>query len=181
MKWPLTDVFRVVDTSTFLYFTRVLIFEQWMEDHETTATFNIAETCAASISVEDLEKLAEYRTGPVLDLSTKLVYGDIRGSDRLRENLSGLYSAKTTDLLSKENVLITNGAIAANFIAFYSLITRGDHVICHYPTYQQLYSVPASLGADVSFWKTTAAKGWKLDIEELEALLRPNTKMIVIK
>jgi len=61
------------------------------------------------------------------------------------------------------------------------LVGPGDHVICHYPTYQQLYSVPTSLGAEVSLWKSDAGNGWQLDIEELERLIRPNTKLIIIK
>jgi aspartate/methionine/tyrosine aminotransferase len=152
-----------------------------MEEHETKAKHNIAETCAASISVDDLQNLADNRSVPILDLSRKLVYGEIRGSDRLRSNLAGLYSAKVANPLPKENILITNGAIAANFLVFYTFLQQGDHVICHYPTYQQLYSVPASLGAEVSLWKTKPENGWRLDAEELEKLIKPNTKLIIIK
>ena len=152
-----------------------------MDEYETTAKFNIAETCAASISIEDLQGLSEDKTRTVFSFSTKLTYGAIRGSERLRSNLAGLYSAKAASPLPMENILITPGAIAANFTLLYALIGKGDHVICHYPTYQQLYSVPASLGADVSLWKAQEDKDWQLEIEELKSLLRPETKMIIIK
>lgn len=75
---------------------------------------------------------------------------------------------------------MTNGAIQANFLALYTQVGPGDHVICHYPTYQQLYSVPESLGAEVSLWKSQERNGWQLDLEELKSLLRPNTKMIIL-
>ncbi|KAJ5895030.1 hypothetical protein N7495_006721 [Penicillium taxi] len=156
--------------------------EQWMDEYENTAKYNIAETCCASISVDDLQALSEDKdTNPLSQLqSTKLTYGAIRGSKRIRGILADLYSVKTPTPLPASNILITAGAIQANFLALYSLIGPGDHVVCHYPTYQQLYSIPASLGADVSFWKSKAANGWQLDLEELKGLIRPNTKLIII-
>lgn len=83
--------------------------------------------------------------------------------------------------LPADNILITPGAIAANHLVFYSLLGPGDHVICHYPTYQQLYAVPASLGAEVDLWRADPAKKWIPDLEDLKQHLKPNTKMIIIK
>jgi DNA-binding transcriptional MocR family regulator len=156
---------------------------QWMDKYELTAKYNTAETCCASISIDDLRELSEDKdANPLTALqSTKLTYGAIRGSDKLRETLSNLYSAKIPGLVSKDNVLITAGAIQANFLLLYTLVGPGDHIICHYPTYQQLYSVPASLGAEVSLWKSKQSNDWQLDIEELKSLIRPNTKLIIIK
>ncbi|KAE8136215.1 hypothetical protein BDV38DRAFT_272262 [Aspergillus pseudotamarii] len=154
--------------------------EQWMDKHEHHAKYNIAETCCASISVKDLQELSEDKSLSPLDLSTKLTYGAIRGSERLRGTLANLYSVKTPTRLPSDNVLITPGAIQANFLLLYSLVGPGDHVICHYPTYQQLYSVPASLGAEVSLWKSKEKDGWKLDLNELKELIRPNTKLIIL-
>lgn len=152
-----------------------------MDKYETAAKYNIAETCSAPISVNDLIGLSEDKSTNPLDLSAKLTYGSIRGSEQLRGNLARLYSVKTPTPLPQDNVLITAGAIQANFLLLYTLLGPGDHVICHYPTYQQLYSVPESLGAEVSLWKSKAADGWKLDVKELEGLIRPNTKLIILK
>ena len=153
-----------------------------MDDYETTAKYNIAETCVASISLDDLQDLSEDKSSSPLHLnSRKLTYGAIRGSPELRTNLANLYSSKATTRFTADNILITPGAIAANFIVLYGLIGKGDHVICHYPTYQQLYEVPSRLGAEVSLWRAHEDKQWQLDIKELESLVRPNTKMIIIK
>jgi len=149
-----------------------------MDKHETTAKNNIAETCVASISLETLKSLSEDKESDIWSTSTKLTYGAIRGSDRLRGNLANLYSAKKP--FQAENILITPGAIAANLISFYGLIGKGDHVICHYPTYQQLYEIPRSLGAEVDYWKAREDKKWQLDIDDLKPLIRPTTKMIII-
>jgi aspartate/methionine/tyrosine aminotransferase len=83
--------------------------------------------------------------------------------------------------MSENSILITPGAIMANHLIFYALVGPGDHVICHYPTYQQLYDTPKSLGADVDLWKTSADKNWSVDLDELEKLIKDNTKLIVIK
>lgn len=152
-----------------------------MDAYETSAKYNIAETCAASISLEDLKGLSENKSKSVWDPSTKLTYGAIRGSENLRSDLARLYSSKSASPLPAGNILITPGAIAANHLLLYSLVGRGDHVICHYPTYQQLYTVPASLGAEVSLWKAKEDAKWQLDIEDLKSLIKPNTKLIIIK
>lgn len=149
-----------------------------MDTHETSAKYNIGETCIASLSLASLQSLSANPKAQLFDPTTKLTYGCIRGSHELRSNVARLYPAES---LSAEDILITSGAIAANLIVFYALLRAGDHVICHYPTYQQLYDVPASLGAEVSLWKAREEEWWRLDIEELEDLVRPNTKMIIIK
>ncbi|EAU35508.1 conserved hypothetical protein [Aspergillus terreus NIH2624] len=151
-----------------------------MDKYETQAKYNVAETCCASISVADLQDLCEDKSLNPLDLSTKLTYGAIRGSEQLRSTLANLYSVRTPSPLPADNVLVTSGAIQANFLALYALVGPGDHVICHYPTYQQLYSVPDSLGAEVSLWKAKEEDGWKLDVNELKELIRPNTKLIIL-
>ncbi|TKX21032.1 aminotransferase-like protein 5 [Elsinoe australis] len=152
----------------------------WMDEYETIAKYNIAETCCASISVDELAQLSDSKPDKVIDTSTALTYGDIRGSTALRNNLARLYSSKVGTPLPPDNILIQPGAISANFLVFDALIGPGDHVICHYPTYQALYEVPKSLGAEVDLWKADPNNGWKLDMEVLEKLIRPNSKMLVL-
>jgi aspartate/methionine/tyrosine aminotransferase len=155
---------------------------QWMDEYEVTpGVLNIAETCAASVSINDLLALSEDPNIPhPIDLSKKLTYGSIRGSDALRERLASLYSVRTSTPLPKDNVLITQGAINANFLILYTLIGPGDHVVCMHPTYQQLYDVPKSLGAEVSLWKLRRENKYIPDIEDLKGLVKDNTKLIII-
>ncbi|PNS21840.1 hypothetical protein CAC42_438 [Sphaceloma murrayae] len=154
--------------------------EQWMDEYETIAKYNIAETCCASISVNDLCQLSDSKPDSIIDLSTALTYGEIRGSSALRNNLSRLYSSKVGTPLPPDNILIQPGAISANFLVFNALVGPGDHVICHYPTYQALYDVPKSLGAEVDLWKANPDNDWKLDVDQLEKLLKPNSKLLVL-
>jgi aspartate/methionine/tyrosine aminotransferase len=146
-----------------------------MDLYENDAKHNLAETCCASISLNDLLSLSNKKD--LVDYSQKQVYGAIRGSEALRTKIANLYSQR----VSAEGVLVTNGAIQANFLALYTNIGPGDHVICQYPTYQQLYSVPESFGAEVSLWRSNEEKEWSLDEGELKALIKPNTKLIILK
>ncbi|KAF2224585.1 pyridoxal phosphate-dependent transferase [Elsinoe ampelina] len=154
--------------------------EQWMDEYETIAKYNIAETCCASISVNELASLSDSKPDKIVDLSTALTYGEIRGATALRDNLARLYSSKVGTPLPADNILIQPGAISANFLVFDALVGPGDHVICHYPTYQALYDVPRSLGAEVDLWKADPTDGWKLDIEVFKKLIKPNTKLLVL-
>ncbi|KAJ6443099.1 elongation factor G [Purpureocillium lavendulum] len=157
--------------------------EQWMDDYETTpGVLNVAETCCSSISIDDMRRLSEGKGEPGGPLQTtrRLTYGSIRGSVVLRERVAALCSQGASEVLTADNVIITQGAIGANFLALYSLVGSGDHVICVYPTYQQLYSVPQSLGADVSLWRLREDNGYAPDLGELDALVRQNTRMIIV-
>lgn len=157
-----------------------------VRSYETTpGVLNIAETCSESISVEDLQALSTDKSGASpLRLSTKLTYGAIRGTDALRRRVAALYDDNDTDSkagpLPLENVMITQGAISANFLLCYSLVGPQDHVICVYPTYQSLYGVPQSLGAEVSLWRLKEENGYIPDVSELEVLAKSNTKLIVL-
>lgn len=156
--------------------------EQWMDHYENTpGVLNIAETCAASVSIDELVSLSTEKGGAgPFSTSLKLTYGPIRGSPALRQRLAKLSTAfggETQSAVEADDVIITQGAINANFLVFYSLIGPGDHVVCVYPTYQQLYSVPESLGAEVSLWRLKAENGFVPDVSELEALVQSNTKV----
>jgi aspartate/methionine/tyrosine aminotransferase len=151
-----------------------------MDAHENNCKYNIAETCCASISVDQLRELSEDKSRQVIDTSKVLTYGAIRGSEELRNNLARLYSAKVSNPLSPDNILTTPGAIQANYLTTYALVGPGDHVICHYPTYQSLYEVPKQLGAEVDLWKATPENAWLPTIDALKSLIKPNTKLIII-
>lgn len=150
--------------------------------YETTpGVLNIAETCAASVSIDDLHALSSDKTSTSpLALSRKLTYGAIRGSEVLRQRVAALYTEDVHEPLRATNIMITQGAIVANFLLFYTLVGPQDHIICVYPTYQQLYGVPQSLGAEVSLWKLKKENAYIPDVRELDSLAKSNTKMIVI-
>ncbi|OAX79626.1 hypothetical protein ACJ72_06050 [Emergomyces africanus] len=126
--------------------------ESYLNDNGPKAKHNITSSCSLPISLEGLKSLSDNVSSeedgalPADLRSRAMDYGAPFGSEKLRARLASLYSVKASTSLSAENVLITPGASLANFLIFYGLCDRGDHVICHYPTYQQLYTQPAALG-----------------------------------
>jgi aspartate/methionine/tyrosine aminotransferase len=149
--------------------------EQWMNEYETRCDWNLAETCVESLTVAELLETAGL-AGSILDelLPMKLTYGPIEGSGRLRDNVAALYADQ-----SRENVLITHGASGANQLAYLTLVEPGDRVVSALPTYQQHYSIPESLGADVRILRLREENGFLPDLDELRELAGGAAKLIV--
>lgn len=155
---------------------RTFDVERWMDDYENLAVNNVAETCVDSMAVKDLLEMTG-RTDEIVSelIDMRLTYGHIPGSPSLRQGIAGLYETMTED-----NILVMNGGSAANFMIFYSLIEPGDKVISVNPTYQQLYSIPESFGANVEILPLKAEDGFFPDLEKLARMATPGTKMICI-
>ncbi|MBL6694394.1 MAG: aminotransferase [Luminiphilus sp.] len=148
--------------------------EIWMNEWETRCTYNLAETCVASITIEELLALSGRNERDLSELlSMKLTYGDIEGSDRLRTAISKLY-ANT----SIADITITHGTIAANMLVHKGLVERGDHVVSIIPTYQQHYSIPRSIEANVATLSLEASDSFLPNLDRLRSLVTPETKLI---
>jgi len=153
------------------------LVEQWMNAHETTAKWNTAETCVDSLRLEELLALSGDADGVLRRLrQTRLDYGEITGSPGLRAAIAALYGER----IGAGNVLVANGAIGANFLALFALVEPGDTVICVKPTYQQLFSVPAALGATVKTLRLRESDGYLPDVDDLRALVDGRTRLIVL-
>ena len=61
-----------------------------------------------------------------------------------------------------------------------TLVNPGDHVVSVMPTYQQLYSIPEMCGAAVDVLHLEKENGYHVDVEALDALCTPETKVICI-
>lgn len=155
--------------------TDPFLVEEFLNAHEHEAELNLAETCVDPFTLREF--LAVMNKEDFLEQlkDTKLTYGFIKGSPELRQGIASLYHH-----MKPENILVTGGAIGANFLVFYSLVEPGDTVISIFPAYQQLYSVPKSMGAKVKLLALHETNQWLVDIDELSRLLDNRTKLIVI-
>ena len=148
--------------------------EMWMNEFEDHCDYNLAETCIKPMSINDLLKLSGTNINFYQEISTMtMTYGAIEGTDRLRTLIASLFQKK-----EKQNVLICHGAIGANSLVYNALISPGDSVTSIMPTYQQHYSIPESLGAEIKIVQLKAENNFLPDLNELKNSLSSKTKLI---
>ena len=104
-----------------------------------------------------------------------LGYTESTGAPTLRKEITRLYPG-----IQPEQILVHSGAEEAIFLFMHAVLRPGDHIIVHWPCYQSLFEVARSIGAEVTFWRAHEEAGWALDLEELKASIRPNTKAVVV-
>ena len=151
--------------------------ERWMSRWEMETEFDIAESGVYPLTTRDvINLLPEAGRAKALDalLDLRQGYTEARGTRALRETIASVYEETTP-----ENILVTTGAIEANYLLFNTLLQAGDHVVAVYPAYQQLYAVAEAIGCVVERWELRPENGFRYDLHDLERLVRPETKMIV--
>lgn len=151
--------------------------EQWMNEYENDAVYNLAETCVDSLTLRELLELSgenpeEYMKSLV---DTRLSYSYISGSPELLNGISELYKN-----IRPSQVIPTHGAIGANFSSIITILEPGDSMVSVMPTYQQHYSIPESIGAEVNILHLTRENDFLPDLDELRRIVKKNTKMITI-
>jgi aspartate/methionine/tyrosine aminotransferase len=152
--------------------------ERWMTTWELNVTHDITESGISPMSIDDLLRVARFDDpGAVIAnlMAKPQLYSEARGTEALRETIAATYRDLTAD-----DVLVTTGAIEANFLIYNALLEAGDHVVVTTPCYQQLVSIPRAIGCDVSEWRVTPESGFTFDLDALEALVTDRTKLIVV-
>ena len=152
--------------------------ERWMDEYETKCKYNLAETCIDSLTVREVIEMAGLDAAEYLNelADTRLTYGHIGGSPELLDGIAGLYS----EVIGPENVIPMHGAISANHHILMTLIDPSDNMISVMPTYQQHYSIPESIGAEVRILNLNLENHFLPDIGKLKELVDENTKMITM-
>ena len=148
--------------------------EMWMNEFETTCELNLAETCVESLTIAELMAIAGRNDDDLSALlPMKMTYGAIEGSERLRTAIAGLY-----ETVAPERALVTHGTIGANELVHKTLVSRGDKVIAVTPTYQQHYSIPESIGAEVYRLPLRREDDFRIDLGALRRLTAGGAKLI---
>jgi aspartate/methionine/tyrosine aminotransferase len=92
----------------------------------------------------------------------------------LREAIANRYGVST------EQVAAADGTSMANFLAMASLIAPGDEVLIERPTYEPLLSAASFLGANIKRFERKAEDGFRLNPDQVAAMLTPTTRLIVV-
>ncbi len=99
----------------------------------------------------------------------------------LRDAIAALYPGATAD-----HVQVTNGGAEANYITTWNLVEPGDEVVMMVPNFMQTWGLARAFGATVKPWPLAAPDEraglqgrWRVDVDALERLVSPRTKLIV--
>lgn len=147
--------------------------ERFFARHEFATRYLLCSSDPESMSVDELLALEPGAAERLRAL--RLGYTESRGAPSLRAAIATLYARAPA-----ERILVHSGAQEPIFSFFHCALAPGDHVVVQFPAYQSLIEVARSVGAEVTLWRGDGADGWRFDVDALAALLRDDTRAIVI-
>jgi aspartate/methionine/tyrosine aminotransferase len=140
------------------YFQPFLL-ERLMSAYEQDVEINLSESGVHPMT------LAELTGGDASELlNTELNYPHVNGEPALRENIAALYEGA-----GPENVLVTVGAIEANYLTVNTLLSEGDKIAVMVPNYAQIWGIAKNLGLNVREFNLNPDNGWSPDLDQLES------------
>jgi aspartate/methionine/tyrosine aminotransferase len=152
--------------------------EVYLGRYEFTARHHLTASDAQTLSISELLALGNEQDRAEFE-NLGLGYISTWGTRPLREAVASTY-----DNLDADDVLMFAGAEEAMFWAMQMFVDSGDHAIVTVPNYQSMESVTIATGAKVSglsLWEGAGSSlTWQLDLDRLNALIQPNTKLIAV-
>ena len=142
-------------------------FAKW----EFAARYHFTASDVETMSVAELLRMADPGDERRW-YDARLGYIETQGTEEARSAIAGTYASVEPD-----DVLAFAGAEEGLYCAVHAILEPGDHAIVVVPNYQSLESVPLTI-CDVSGIGLRAARGWSIDIEEFQSLLRPTTRLV---
>lgn len=147
--------------------------EQSLYEHHVD--YNLSESGVRPLTPREL--LGDQTALDAL-LDQPLIYTQTNGTPELRARIAALHPGATAD-----HVTVTNGGSEANFVTTWRLVEPGDEVVLLVPNYMQVAGLARAFGATVRPWPLvldTAAGRWRADLNALDALVTPRTRLIAI-
>ncbi|WP_035845167.1 aminotransferase class I/II-fold pyridoxal phosphate-dependent enzyme [Kitasatospora azatica] len=144
-------------------------FSRW----EFTARHHLTASDAQTMPMAELLALADpgdQRAWADLELGYTETYGD----PGLRQAIADSYQ-----LAGPEHVLCFAGAEEGLYVAMRTLLGPDDHAVVLTPNYQSAETVPLAQ-CEVTGVALDPDRDWALDLDELVAALRPNTKVVSV-
>lgn len=145
--------------------------ERMQSQYEFFVDYNLSESGVHPLSFKELlppEQLEEI-------LETPLGYLQTNGTEELREKVCALYPGADID-----DVLITTGSVESNYLLAWSQVEPGDEVLFMIPNYMQLWGLMRAFGANVKTFSLKEDLDWNPDLDDLERLITPRTKIICV-
>lgn len=157
-------------TTTLPEFRLERYFARW----EFAATHHLTASDAETLTVGELLDLASAEQRAAFH-ELPLSYVPTWGTPALLEAIAGTY-----DTVDPQHVLVFAGAEEGMFWALKELLGPGDHAIVTVPNYQSMESLPLAAGAAVDGVVLRPEDGWALDLDALERMIRPETRVVAV-
>jgi len=151
---------------------RNFALEAYFSKWEFNAKHHMTASDAQSLSVNELLDLAKMPRDSLNELW--LGYTETYGAPDLREAI-----AQTYDTMQAENILCFAGAEEGVYIAMRVLLDKEDHAIVIVPNYQAAETIPLDI-CKVSGVPLDPDNNWHLNLDDIRAAIKPNTKLISI-
>lgn len=143
--------------------------EQWMNDYENDAIYNMTDTCVKALTLKELLDCEDFDFNELT-----LDYGQITGDVELKKEILSLYASGTID-----NITTAQGCLQANELVMNTLLEKGDEVICVVPGYQQFVDIPKSIGCKVRLIELDEYD-WQVGVKKFRKMMNTSTKMIIL-
>jgi aspartate/methionine/tyrosine aminotransferase len=148
--------------------------ELFFGKYEFTAPYLLCCSDCESMTISDLLAFEPGAREGLLE--SWLGYSESPGDPELLMEI-----AKTYKSVDERGVLEFAGAQEAIFNFMNNALEPGDHMISMFPAYQSTYEICRAIGCEVSKWELVQTEsGWTIDTNNLEALVKPNTKVIAV-
>ena len=149
------------------------LMERWMSKFEQEVNYNLSESGVHPILLSEL--LSDNPDYINQLLTTELNYPYVNGIPELRENIAALYNEA-----SAENVLVTTGAVEANYNTISTLLNKGEEIVIMLPNYMQIWGIAKNSGLKLKNFHLREEDRWTPDLDELNKTVTKNTKLIAI-
>ena len=147
--------------------------ERLQSTWENRVAWNLSESGVHPLRLEELAESVADRDAL---LGQELGYTQTNGTPELRALVAAMYPGATP-----AHVEITNGGSEANCIVLWRLLEPGDEMVMMAPNYMQVRGIARGLGATVRAWPLVpTGSRWEPDLDALEAIVSPATKVIAI-
>ena len=139
------------------------------------------DICSLSAGEPDFDTPAFIRQAAAQALESGLTrYGPAAGEPALREAIAQKLSQENRVPTSADQVLVTNGGKQALYNLFQVLLEPGDELLLPAPYWLSYPEMARLAGASVRLIPSSAAEGFRLDPERLEAAITPASKLLVL-
>lgn len=148
--------------------------ERFFRQHEFSAPYGISSSDCEPLTLPELLRYAGPQRREQFE-QLWLGYTENQGHPELRAAIAGLHQGIDADdvieVVPEEGIFLTMNA----------LLEAGDHVVAIAPSFQSLWEIARANGCQLSFWQQRRSEsGWHFDLDELEGLIRSDTKMLIV-